>query len=495
MSVDFLVPYSLEIALSVLIVAMITCDTALELEEKSTLWGLGAGGCLAILAGSYLLVPTAPEPGAMWALDSFAIFFKRFFLLAGALVLLQIRAFAVRFRHGEGEYYHLALLVALGGMILSSAKDWIVLFTGLELMTIPLFVLVSWSRRDGKSLEAGVKYLIIGTFSSAFLLYGITYLYGYTGSLRLGHLELYLAHHRGNIPSGVMFGLLMVLSGIAFKMAAFPFHVWAPDVYEGAPTPTTAILAVSSKAAGFLMALRIFVDVMAPARDAFMVSIPTMAGGGGVQWVAVPLLAILAAITVAYGSLAAIPQWNLKRLMGYSSIGHAGYLLMGLAVGSELGVAGIGYYLLAYLFTNYGMFLALACMDRYSNDYEIDSLAGLGRRSPLLGITVTFSLLSLAGIPPFAGFFAKLVMLMSAFEARMYWLAVLGMIMVVPAMYVYLNVLKQVYAVEPTDPEPIEIDGWSAIGCYIACTGMVVIGLFQGPFMRWAERAAESLLK
>lgn len=499
-----LVPYLLEAGVAVLLLAMVVSDSFLRADQKGTIWGLGSLGLLVLLGASFLLEPQAPASmHEGWALDSFALFFKRFFLLTGLFAMLSIREFAPRFRHGEGEYYSLSLFACLGGMMLASAMDWITLFVSLELMTVTMFILVTWSRKDKKSLEAGMKYLIVGTFSSAFLLYGIAYLYGYSGTTRLGELHAFLSHHQdafdvylwgrpvlGSAPElsessvfGIVFGILMVFAGLFFKIAAFPFHVWAPDVYEGAPTPTTGLLAVASKGAGVVLALRLGVYVFAP------VALDVVVAGERM-----PLVALLAALTIAYGSLAAIPQWNIKRLMGYSSIAHAGYLLMGLALGSELGLTAVCYYLVAYLFTNWGLFLVLSCLDRYENDSEITSLAGLGRRSPILGVTLTFALLSLAGIPPMGGFFGKLLLLMAAFGAKYYWLAAVGMLMAVVSMYVYLGVLKQIYA---EDPEPgvsqIEISGWASIGCVVACLGMLGTGLWQAPLLGAAFEAAQSL--
>lgn len=515
MNVD-LVPYSLEIGLSILIVAMILVDTFLKTSEKGAVWQLGSLGLLVLLGYSFTLQPGMVDVSATWALDGFALYFKRLFLLGALFAILAARAYAPRYRHGEAELYSLLLLASLGGMMLTSSMDWITLFVALELMTITLFVLVTWSRRDRKCLEAGMKYLIIGTFSSAFLLYGITYLYGFTGTVRLGELKAFLGQHKaafdyylGGVAvspppallrdqvMGILFGVLMVTSGILFKMAAFPFHVWAPDVYEGAPTPVTGFLGVASKTAGFVLAMRLGVEIYG------VIPLPLVLGGS-----VLPLAAVLAALTITYGSLAAIPQWNIKRLMGYSSIAHAGFLLLGLAVVArtgapelagmdatrQLALTSICYYLISYLFTNWALFLVLSVMDRYTPDYEIASLAGLGRRSPLLGITMAFSLLSLAGIPPFSGFFGKLLLLMAAFDAKYYGLAALGMVMAVAGMYVYLGVLKQIYSVEPLDDTPIECPGWVAVGCYLACAGMLVVGLFQGPFLVAAEAAARSLL-
>lgn len=509
MNID-LIPYSLEIGVGVLLLAMVLLDSFLPLEEKGGVWGLGSLGLLALLGGSFLLTPQTLAPGspeylsATWVLDPFALYFKQFFLLTALFSLLGARAYAPRFRHGEGELYSLLLFATLGGMVLASVRDWISLFVGLELMTVTLFVLVSWNRRSKLGLEAGMKYVVTGTFSSAFLLYGITYLYGFTGTIRLGELREFLTVHKdafdlyltsaippaGIAPSlpetvvvGVLFGILLVTTGLLFKMAAFPFHVWAPDVYEGSPAPVTGFLGVASKGAGFVLAMRLGLEVYG------FLPLPLTVFG-----VTLSLMAALAALTLAYGSLAAIPQWKTKRLMGYSSIAHAGYLMIGLAAGSHLGAAAVCYYLLAYCFTSWGLFLVLCALDRYTPEHEIRDLRGLGKRNPLLGITLAMSLLSLAGIPPFSGFFGKLLLLMAAFEAELYWLGGLGMLMAVVGMYVYLGVLRNVYSREPLEETRFEIDGWTELGCYVACAGMIVVGVFQGPFLQAAEAAARCLL-
>jgi NADH-quinone oxidoreductase subunit N len=503
MNID-LIPYSLELGVTVLLLAMIVLDSFLDLDEKGAVWGLGSVGLLVLLGGSFLLTPVAAPPEATWALDPFALYFKQFFLVTALFSLLGARAYAPRFRHGEAELYSLLLFATLGGMMLASTMDWISLFVALELMTVTLFILVSWNRRDKLGLEAGMKYVIIGTFSSAFLLYGITYLYGFTGTTRLGHLREFLVAHKDafdfylggvalpagvsaslphDVVMGILFGVLLVTTGLLFKMAAFPFHIWAPDVYEGSPAPVTGFLGVASKGAGFILAMRLGLQVYA------VVPRPLFLFG-----TVVSLMSVLAAITLTYGSLAAIPQWKTKRLMGYSSISHAGYLMIGLAVGTHLGAAAVCYYLLSYCFTSWGLFLVLCALDRYTPEHEIADLAGLGRRHPLLGVTLACSLLSMAGIPPFSGFFGKLLLLMAAFDAKIYWLGILGMLMAVVSMFVYLSVLKNIYSVEPTDETPILVDGWLQVGCYVACTGMVVVGIFQGPFLQVAEAAARSLM-
>ena len=499
MNID-LYPYLLEIGMAALVCVMIVCDTFLPVDRKGVVWGVGSAGLLGLLGFSFVMAPVEAVPDSGWLLDGFAIYFKQFYLVCALFALLAVKAYAPRFRHGEAELYSLTLFASLGGMMLTSAMDWISLFVALELMTVTLFVMVAWSRRDRKSLEAGMKYVIVGTFSSAFLLLGIAFLYGFTGTTRLDLLQQFLSHHgpafahhvsgaalpAGVLPSlpqgtalGIVFGILLVTSGLFFKMAAVPFHVWAPDVYEGAPTPVTGFLGVASKGAGFILAMRLGLQVW---RD---VPLQLSLLGNSVS-----LMGAVAGITLIYGSLAAIPQWNIKRLMGYSSIAHAGYLLLGLAVGSNLGYTAVCFYLVSYLFTNWGLFQVLCCIDRYGADYEITGLAGLGRRNPLLGVTLTFSLLSLAGIPPFAGFFGKLLLVMATMETGNYCLGIIAMAMAVAGMYVYLGVVKQVYAVEPSDPTPIEISGWSELGCYVACAGMVGIGIFQGPFLAAAESAA-----
>ena len=337
------------------------------------------------------------------------MFFKRFFIIAAILVLFLASEFSDRISAGISEYYSLVVFALAGMLFAASANDFAMLFVSIELITITFYVLVSFQRNRLVSLEAGVKYLILGALSSAFLVFGIALIWGTTGKLNFNDL----AQVSGQFLDNKIFliGVLFVLVGLGFKIAAFPFQIWAPDVYQGAPTPTTAFLAVGSKAAGFVLLLRVL-----------FVAVPEVTK----HWT--DLLIVISAITILYGNLCALPQRNLKRLLGYSSISHAGYLLLGVAALSASGEAAVLYYLAGYLFTVVAAFTVIALVMRHLADEDISALAGLNQRSPLLATTMTVAMVSLAGLPPLAGFFGKFLLLKAVIEQgatnpAYYWLA------------------------------------------------------------------------
>ena len=337
---------------------------------KPWLGRVSAMGLAAILLGSFAMEVTEPIAafGGMYVLDGFALFFKRFFLIATALVLLMSSEYAKTFRNGTGEYMSLSLFALSGMMFAASANHFALLFVSLELITITFYILTSFQRHQTISLEAGIKYLILGALSSAFLIYGIALVYGASGTMRfddLRDISATLSDH----PL-LLTGLLMILAGLGFKIAAFPFQIWAPDVYQGSPTSTTAFLAVGSKAAGFALLMRLL-----------WVAVPDVA----LRWE--PLLMGMAAITILYGNLCALPQRNLKRLLGYSSIAHAGYLMMGIAAMSLNGSSAILYYLGGYLFTVIAAFMVIILVMQHTGAEDIIQLAqlhqssGAGRRA------------------------------------------------------------------------------------------------------------------
>jgi NADH-quinone oxidoreductase subunit N len=328
----------------------------------------------------------------MFVEDGLAVFFKRFFIVAAILVLFMAVEFSDRIASGISEYYSLIVFALSGMLFAASANNFAMLFVSIELITVTFYVLTSFQRGRLVSLEAGVKYLILGALSSAFMVYGIALVWGTTGKLNFNELALVAGQFAGN--KIFLLGMVLVLVGLGFKIAAFPFQIWAPDVYQGAPTPTTAFLAVGSKAAGFVLLLRVL-----------FTAIP----GVSAHW-ANPLI-IISGITILYGNLCAIPQRNLKRLLGYSSIAHAGYLLLGVAALSASGQAAVLYYLSGYLFTVLGAFTVICLVMRHLDNEDISALAGLNQRSPLLATTLTLAMVSLAGIPPLAGFFGKFLLL------------------------------------------------------------------------------------
>ncbi len=427
----------------------------LELSSRTNAWGIGFWG--------------------MWRFDALAWYMKGLFLLAAGLVVLMTRRFGRKLDHGHGEFYLLILYATLGMMVLASIGDLLMLFIGLELVTFSLYIMTAYLRTDARSVEAGMKYLILGALSSGLVLFGIAFLYGATGSTQLSAIrDAVLANPLQ--PTPLRFGLLLVLSGLAFKIAAVPFHLWVPDVYEGAPTPVTAFLAIGSKTAGFAVLLRIAGEVMAP--------------GWGV-WAM--LLAVMAAMTMLYGNLAAMPQLNIKRLLGYSSIGHAGYMLMGLAAGTTAGATGVAFYLLTYLLTNACAFFVVVLVGNALDSDELSDYSGLSRRSPQLAAALFIALLSLAGVPPLAGFFGKLLLFKAVVEQQLLWLALIGAANVVFSLYYYMLIVKRMYMVAPKHTSAITIDPRSRLILYALCASILILGTFPAPILNLASSATQAL--
>ena len=483
---------SLEISVVALGLVVLLADLWLPAERKRMLGYAAAavlgllflntftGNCSCSLANG-LADSTC---GGMFVQDGLAVFFKRFFLLAAALVLVLAVEFSDRIAAGVSEYYSLIVFALAGMLFAASSNDFALMFVSIELITITFYVLTSFTRGKVVALEAGVKYLILGALSSAFMVYGIALVWGITGKFNFTEL----AAVAGNFTTNkvFLFGVLFILVGLGFKIAAFPFQMWTPDVYQGAPTPTTAFLAVGSKAAGFVLLLRFL-----------FTAIPDVTA----HWK--NLLIIISGITILYGNLCAIPQRNLKRLLGYSSIAHAGYLLLGVAALAGArdsdGGAAILYYLSGYLFTVLAAFTVIALVMRHLESEDISGLAGLNQRSPLLAATMTLAMVSLAGIPPLAGFFGKFLLLKAVIEQGAtnpgyYYLAFTALIGVVISLYFYFGVIREIYwSKSQADRQPIGISWPMQFAVAVCIAGIFWLGLFPGPLLNFATIAARVL--
>jgi NADH-quinone oxidoreductase subunit N len=413
--------------------------------------------------------------------DGLALFFKRFFILAAILVLFMAAEFSDRIAAGISEYYSLIVFALAGMLFAASANDFAMLFVSIELITITFYVLVSFQRSKLQSLEAGVKYLILGALSSSFLVFGIALIWGTTGKLNFTELAAVASQFDTN--KLFLLGVLFVMVGLGFKIAAFPFQIWAPDVYQGAPTPTTAFLAVGSKAAGFVLLLRVL-----------FTAVPSVTA----HWA--NLLIIVSGITILYGNLCALPQRNLKRLLGYSSISHAGYLLLGVAALNASGQAAVMYYLAGYLFTVLAAFTVICLVMRQTGE-DISAVAGLNQRSPLLAATMTLAMASLAGIPPLAGFFGKFLLLKSVVAQAQttgnhgyYCLVFTALAGVVISLYYYFGVIRAIYwSKETPDLSPIALSASAKLTVWIYIAGMFWIGLFPNTVLNLANAAASAL--
>ncbi|MCP5518648.1 MAG: NADH-quinone oxidoreductase subunit N [Verrucomicrobiales bacterium] len=435
-----------------------------------------------IFVGSFALL--VPEPqfafGGMYVLDELALFFKRFFLLAAGLILVMSVEFADRFEAGVAEYYALTLFALVGMMFAASAHDFTLLFVALELVTVCFYILTSFQRRRSQSLEAGVKYLIIGALSGGFMVYGIALIYGTAGTLDFA--ELAAESSRAIESRLLLLGLLMVFVGLGFKIAAVPFHIWAPDVYQGAPPPSAAFLAVGSKAAGIVLLIRLLHTALGSLAD---------------RWK--PALVVVACLTILYGALCAIPQRNFRRLMGYSSITNAGFILLALGTGEGRGVAGVLFYLGGYLFSVVAAFLVMCLARCGDQDDETCVLAGLHRRSPLLAATLALAMVSLAGIPPLAGFMGKFLVFRAMLsEGGGYplfpWALGIAVFGVVVSLYFYMNVVRTIYWTPAREePAPIPIDGPSRLALYAAVLGLLWLGLLPGSLVNLADFAVQAL--
>jgi len=406
--------------------------------------------------------------------DPFFIFFSALFLAATALVvLLSLRYLEIEHEH-HGEYYALMLFAVVGMMFMACGMDLIVLFIALETMALSFYVLAGFLRSDRRSNEGALKYLLLGAFSSGVLAYGFSILYGLSGSTNLNVIARALAARVAEPAAQADLLLLAALAtvsvGLFFKVAAVPFHQWAPDVYEGAPTSVTAYLSVASTAASFAMLLRIFLTAFAPIRA---------------DWELLLIVVSLASMTV--GNLAAITQTNVKRMLAYSSIGHAGYILLGLIAGNATGLQGIAFYLLAYAFMNIGAFAVIIVLRRQGvvGD-ELEDFNGLSQRNPAAAWLMLLFLLSLAGIPPTAGFVGKYFIFLALIEARQYVLAVIGVLYIIPAVYYYLRIVQHMFLRDVTDPVEPRMSPAQAVAITACAVVTLAACLFAEPYIRFA---------
>jgi len=418
--------------------------------------------------------------GGLFIADPFAAFCKILVLIGSAATLIMARNYLESHDMARFEYPILVVFATLGMMMMISANDLISLYLGLEMQSLSLYVIAAFRRDDTRSTEAGLKYFVLGALASGMFLYGASLIYGFAGTTGFDDLAK-LFQHAGEggheVRLGVVFGIVFILAALAFKVSAVPFHMWTPDVYEGAPTPVTAFFAVAPKIAALALFIRVMVGPF---------------GDLVAQWQQIVVFVSVASMVL--GAFAAINQRNIKRLMAYSSIGHVGYALIGLAVGNEAGVRGILIYLAIYLFMNLGAFACILAMRRGGRMVEdIDELAGLGKTHPMLAAAMTVFMFSMAGIPPLAGFFGKLYVFLAAIEAELYGLAIIGVLTSVVGAFYYLRIIRIMYfddAGEPLD-RPVERE----IGLIAGIAGLVIVLFFvyPGPVVTRAAAAAAAL--
>lgn len=462
----------LEIAVLLLGMIVLMLEAFAERIDKRSLALMAIIGLAAVLGGSFFLSPSpAAAAAGFWSFytaDPLAIFFKRFALVTTILILLMMIDYAPIVRQsihgtihqsGLGEFFALPLFTCAGLMWMASAVDFIMIFVSLEVVTMSFYVLVAFTRRNPASLEAGVKYLILSALSTGFLVYGITWIFGVTGQTNLDRIAAAL--RAGGIEQGpALFGMVLVLVALGFKIAAVPFQIWVPDVYQGAPTPVTAYLSVGSKAAGFVVLLRVLGPFfMLPQIQRLLVGV--------------------AVLTLIYGNLAALPQTNLKRLLAYSSIAHAGYLLIGVVSFSGEAVA---FYLVSYLLMTILSFAVLVVVANQAGD-EIEDFNGLATRSPFLSFAMLIGMASLAGVPFTAGFLGKFFIFDAAIRQHETVLIVVGVITVACGFYYYLKVVRAMYWEPATKAELISISGLSRVTMIGLMAAIIALGIYPQPIL------------
>jgi NADH-quinone oxidoreductase subunit N len=475
--------------LSLLVFALVVILLDLFIKQKKVLAAVSIAGVI-VSAGFTVAMWGTPTEAILYstlAVDNFALFFKLLLLAAVGLVLLASQDYVSKFARFQGEFYALVLISAVGMMLLVAATNLIAIYVALELSGISLYVLATFLK-DKKSTEAGLKYLLLGAVASAVLLYGMALVFGFTGKTCLTCIAEYVQGMPGagllSNPALLM-GMVLLAAGFGFKIACFPFQMWVPDVYEGAPTPITAYLSVASKAAGFAVILRVFFVAL-----------------GSPDWLSLNwgmLFAILSAITMTVGNVVAILQSNIKRMLGYSSIAQAGYLMVGLATvgmaagNDAVGQSGLLFFLMSYAVTNLGAFIAVIAISNKIDSDEINDYTGMGKRAPLLAVALTLCLISLIGLPPTAGLIAKIYIFSGAVQHGLLWLVIVAVINSCVSAFYYLRVAKVMWLGTPASQEKVPSSWALRTALALCCLFVLLLGIVPGGFVGIAQAAIRIL--
>jgi NADH-quinone oxidoreductase subunit N len=468
-----------EILIIILAGFILVFDAIWKPEVKRGLGWMTAGGLLLVMVVALLFARPQTEDrlifGGMLRQDWLSFAFILLFIFAAAITAMF--AMDMKGVGQKGEFYILMLVSTVGMCLMASSSDIIMLYLAIETTSIPMYILAGFMTHDDKSTESGFKYLLFGATASTIMLYGFSLLYGFSGQTNI--YQIALSFYNPQFPKVAVLGtLLLILVGFGFKISAFPFHFWAPDVYEGAPTPIAGFLSTASKAAGFVVVLRVLVAIFTPSATP--------------EWN--NLLAVVAVLTMTIGNVLALVQKNIKRLLAFSSIAHAGYILIGVVALSQLGVTSVVFYLIAYLITNLAAFGIVMTFSRVVGSDEISAYSGLSRRKPWLALAMMVAFLSLAGMPPLAGFIAKVFVFAAAVKVDMVWLAFIGVLNSIIGLYYYLTVLKYVYLFRSDDEDkPLDISRPYSIALTILIIGIILVGTLFGPWFNLSTQIASSL--
>jgi NADH-quinone oxidoreductase subunit N len=468
MDYSLLIP---EVVLFVWALVLLLFNASAKVEKPRMIGLFALVGLVAALVILFF-TPDGALFGKSFISDAYARGFKIIFLLAAIMTVIGSIDFATKHMKHTGEFYSLIMLCTTGMMFLASAGELISLYVSLELSTISLYILAAFLKKDLKSTEAGLKYLILGATSSGILLYGLSLLYGLTGSTVLDEIGYRLFLNEGTAIATV-FAIVMFVAGFGFKLAAAPFHMWAPDVYEGAPTPVTAFLSVASKAAGLVAFVRLFFNSLLIAKS---------------EWVMI--IEVVAVLAMVVGNVVALLQKNIKRMLAYSSIAQVGYVLVALSAGIDLSVTSMMIFLLAYLFANIGAFIVVIAFSNATGSDNIDDYGGLWKRKPWLAFIMTIYMLSLVGIPLTGGFIGKYFLFGAAVKEGLYTLVVIAILTSVISLFYYMNVVRVMMFRPATSTDKIALPWMIKLGLAISVIMVLLIGIWPGPFYAWGQLAA-----
>ncbi|MSM39758.1 MAG: NADH-quinone oxidoreductase subunit NuoN [Geobacter sp.] len=465
-----------EMILSVVAMVLLLINVFVPSEQKAYLGYMSLIGIIVTFV-SVVSGWNSPQAGFNGAVlqDNFALFFKGIFLISAFLTILITDQYLQREECNWGEMYPLILFATVGMMLMASGTDLMTIFLGLEVLSVTLYILAGFNRNNVKSNEAGLKYFLLGAFSTGFLLYGMALTYGSTGTTRIAGIAEQVMQNGSVLANPMLLvGMLMMAVGFSFKVAAAPFHMWTPDVYEGAPTPMTAFMSVGPKAAGFAAFMRVL-----------LVALPALRADWSM------LLWVLAVLTMTVGNITALYQNNIKRMLAYSSIAHAGYVLVGFTAGNAVGTAGVMFYMLSYAFMNIGAFAIIVMVGKKGEDNNnVSDYAGFGFKHPVLGMCMSIFLFSLAGIPPAAGFIGKFYLFSGAIQAGYVWLAIIGVLNSAASVYYYLRVMVYMYMKDPTEEfDWLKVSPAIALCVILAVAGVLIPGIVPGTLLSLAQQA------
>ncbi len=482
--VDDLVTLLPELILVALVLVVITVDLFLSRENKWLLTPLTVAGL--ILAGAACVVVwdiNETVYSGFYVVDDLSVFFKAATILIGIISALFAPAYLMARRIPLGEFYMILVSALLGMCVLASSSDLITVFLGLELMTMPSYLLTGLHKTDRYSNEGGLKYFLLGSFASAITLFGISWLYGLTGTTNIAEIAALV---EGRMGGALLVSIGFLLVGGTFKIAAVPFHYWTPDAYQGAPTPITGFLSVGPKLGAFALLIRVFGEALAPV---------------SADWLGIFL--VLTVLTMTVGNVVALVQVNVKRMLAYSSIAHTGYIMVGVAAfanapnpeAAAQGIESVLFYVLGYAVMNIAAFAVVAMLQRDTRRFGgLNSFAGLASRSPARAAAMGILMLSLTGIPPTVGFFAKLYVLLAAVDAGLVWLAVILVLNAAMAAFYYLRVVVYMYMRDPEpDPAPIDTYPFGSLALALSVAGVLVLGIFPGAILSLLEVSAASI--